>query len=251
VDDRERSETTGSEAYQTAHLERTRTLPFWILGLTLLALAILPGQILVVRERPVHADAIVVIGGDHKPQRVRRAVRLYDRGLAPLVIFSSGTVVAHGDDVMTEAEVMQRMALKRDLPSQAMLLETASLDTIENAKHVRDLCQEHDLQSLLLVTSAFHSRRANRAFHQVMDPEIAIYAQPAHHGFCSYTWWLCPRQTYALTYEYWAWISIGLDAMIDCIETQYGAQVELPRQQLAVVAPTSRHRDQHRRPTHI
>ena len=72
--------------------------------------SVLVGTLLVAWDRPVPADAIVVIGGDHKPERVWWAVNLYNRGFAPELVISGGTVVFEGDEWMTEAEMMRRYA---------------------------------------------------------------------------------------------------------------------------------------------
>jgi hypothetical protein len=45
----------------------------------------------VVRDELHPADASVVIGGDHKPERMRQAAQLYRQGYAPLIIVSTGT----------------------------------------------------------------------------------------------------------------------------------------------------------------
>jgi uncharacterized SAM-binding protein YcdF (DUF218 family) len=88
------------------HLGNRLGLGLLVVGLsTILAFS---GPFLVVHDVPQVSDAIVVIGGDHKPERVRRAVELYRQGYAPVVVISAGTIVLEGDEWMPEAKVMQR-----------------------------------------------------------------------------------------------------------------------------------------------
>ena len=74
----------------------------------LLTAAIVLPNLLVVKDELSYADAIVVIGGAHKPARMQHAAELYRQGYAPVIIISAGTLVREGDEWMVEAEVMRR-----------------------------------------------------------------------------------------------------------------------------------------------
>jgi uncharacterized SAM-binding protein YcdF (DUF218 family) len=172
-----------------------------------LAVVVFPGLFLVVDDDDVHAaDAIIVIGGDHKWERVRRAVELYQQGYAPVVIISAGTVVLEGNEWLSEAEVMRRQALTLGLPDKVIILEAESFTTVENAHYSRLICQEQGLDSILLVTSAYHSRRARRIFRDALGKEISIAVQPAPLRSPALLWWLYPNQARVALYEYWNWI---------------------------------------------
>lgn len=145
---------------------------------------------LVVQDPTLPADAIVVIGGDHKPSRIRKAVELYSHGYAPIVIISGGARVKEGSDWIIEAELMRYQALGQGLPDQIILLETQSTTTVENAFYVAETCRNHGFRRILLVTSPFHSRRAKMIFRDVLDPSVNILVQPAlDSGFCVTCWW--------------------------------------------------------------
>ncbi len=124
------------------------------------------------------ADAIVVLSGGVAPkgslrpttepsqitkERMLCGVDLYARGLAPSVILSGGdaSIVGHGP---VEAEAMKGFAVRLGVPDQALVVETHSRTTYENAVEVRRLIQPST--SVLLVTSAFHMPRAQYLFHQ-------------------------------------------------------------------------------------
>jgi uncharacterized SAM-binding protein YcdF (DUF218 family) len=114
-------------------------------------------------------DAIVVLGGGigpaqppHIPEphltdsadRIWHAARLYHRGLAPRIIASGG-----GGGAMSEAEAMRLFLTDLGVPTQAIVLEEASLNTIENIRQVRTLVKDG---RVALVTSASHMPRALR-----------------------------------------------------------------------------------------
>jgi len=178
--------------------------------LAFLALVLFLPSLLIAQDETVYADAIVVIGGDHKPARIERAVELYRQGYAPLIIISAGTAVREGNDWMLEAAVMHKQALALGMPEEALVLEDHSLSTIQNARYTRQICEACDIDSILLVTSAYHSARARLVFRDVMGLEISVSAQPASRGHHPLLWWWHPDQVYVVLYEYKNWIQYGL-----------------------------------------
>ena len=111
------------------------------------------------------ADAIVALGGgmgantNASPyaemwtgaDRIWHAARLYHAGLAPLVI-CTGT----GSDVSS-----QTLLADLGVPTNAVVFLTSARNTEEEARHVQAFLAPRDARPrLLLVTSAFHMRRA-------------------------------------------------------------------------------------------
>jgi uncharacterized SAM-binding protein YcdF (DUF218 family) len=176
---------------------------FLILAMVLLL--VLPESLLIISDEPVNIDAIIVIGGDHKPERVQRAVELYREGYAPLVIISAGTLVQEGDEWLPEAEVMRRQARLFGLPERAMLLETDSQSTFENALFTRRICEANGIDRVLLVASDYHSRRARRIFRGAYEPDIHVIVQPAGESERS-DWLFRLRNADVALYEYRNWL---------------------------------------------
>ena len=158
------------------------------------------------QDAPHPADAIVVIGGDHKPERMQRAAELFQQGYAPVIIISAGTLVLEGNEVMPEAEVMRRQAVKLGLPETVLILEAESQTTVENALLTRRICRANAFMSILLVTSAYHSRRARRIFQDTFGADIAVSVQPALLNICPFCWPLYPEHAYVVYYEYKGWL---------------------------------------------
>jgi uncharacterized SAM-binding protein YcdF (DUF218 family) len=187
-------------------------LAFAILIIVLTITTVL-GHALIENDTIQTADAIVVIGGDHKPERIKRAVELYQQGLAPIVIISAGTLVIEGGQEMHEAQVMQRQAIVAGLPENVILIENQSKSTYENAKFTKPILEQQNAKSILLVTSTFHRRRAKQIFNDAFTPEIAISVQPAESNWWARFWILNPDSMYVVLYEYknWAlyWLGIG------------------------------------------
>lgn len=112
------------------------------------------------------ADAIVALSGDNGP-RTRTAVDLWDRKLAPLIIFSGASEDPYS---AASGELMKREAVALGVPEAVILVERASNSTQENARLVAELMQSRGLKSAILVTSPYHQRRAANLFAAEFAP---------------------------------------------------------------------------------
>lgn len=132
----------------------------------------------VVAECP-RADAIVVLGGALRPRlqddlrprlhrasdRIWEAARLYEAGCAPLVVVSAGGRV---EPPFEGPEIDGIVDLLGDLgvPREALVLEAESRNTQGNAAFSRALLAPLGVDRVLLVTSAWHLRRAVALFER-------------------------------------------------------------------------------------
>jgi uncharacterized SAM-binding protein YcdF (DUF218 family) len=130
------------------------------------------------------AEAIVVLGGATRPQvsprpwidlqeesdRILHGAQLYRQGKAPLVILSGGRIdwqespdrIA-GSEAADMAALMQTMGV----PGAAILQDSTSLNTRENAVNVKKIMDERGIHQILLVTSAMHMPRSLRIFQKL------------------------------------------------------------------------------------
>ena len=139
---------------------------------------------------PAHADAAVLLTGvtevDKSPHdrvylnsgadRLTNALWLYRAGRVRRIIVSggSGRVL---DKAHTEAHDLTTLLRLSGVPASAILVEEASRNTHENAVFVQRLLKVHpDIHSLVLVTSAFHQRRALGCFHKAGLSPVAFPA---------------------------------------------------------------------------
>jgi uncharacterized SAM-binding protein YcdF (DUF218 family) len=117
-------------------------------------------------------DAIIVLGtpadrdGNPTPlqlSRVNEAVREYERGIAPRLIFTGGPTRKR----IVEAEVMARTAHAEGIPDSAILLESQALDTIQNACYSVRIMRNHGWHSAEVVSTASHLPRAGLIFSRM------------------------------------------------------------------------------------
>ena len=111
------------------------------------------------------SDCIIVLGAaayHTRPspvfeERIRHAVSLYRRGLAPSIVFTGG----YGTGAMhAESEVARDYAIKAGVPANAILIETTSRTTIENLREAATLMRSHGMRSAIIVSDPWHLRRA-------------------------------------------------------------------------------------------
>jgi uncharacterized SAM-binding protein YcdF (DUF218 family) len=166
----------------------------WLLRamLVLLLLATLgllgPGFFLDTPQPPPRlSDAIVVISGDEQMARFQEGVNLYERGMGRFLVFSGAAF----DNGTSNADVMRALALRRGVPSSAILEERLGEDTWGNAVYTREVLEEHGLRSAILVTSPYHARRAKLTFDAAYAGsgiQLTVHAAPDSQ-WRKLSWW--------------------------------------------------------------
>lgn len=159
------------------------------------------GAKFLIKEAPLaSADAIVVLGGSATyKERVHEAARLLHEGRSQRILITND----NQRGPWSSAEQRNLFFYERSLeelrnagvPAQSSdVLMQPVTGTYEEAEVIRDYARQHGLHSLLIVTSAYHSRRALWVFSRVFrDTGIRIGLVSARPGMQSpppATWWL-------------------------------------------------------------
>jgi uncharacterized SAM-binding protein YcdF (DUF218 family) len=109
-----------------------------------------------------HADAIAVFGaaeyaGRPSPvlhARLDKAVALYDRGIAPLVITLGGG--SDKDSGRTEGGVGRDYLLANGIPFDHIIAETHTFDTQEQVQKLAQIAATHKLHTIVVVSDGTH-----------------------------------------------------------------------------------------------
>ncbi len=157
------------------------------------------------------ADVIVVLAGE-ETERVEYGVKLFKEGWArkDRMIFSGGPAVWK----YTFASLMEEHALHLGVPKKDILLEDRSTSTEEDAQFTREILRQHGYTSLILVTSPYHSKRADKIFRKTMGNEIRVISAPAEKSWFRFEdWWERKRDRKVVFMEFseflWFWIFGG------------------------------------------
>lgn len=174
------------------------------------------------------ADLIVLLGGglyDGVPDltglgapsedmltRIVCLLRVYRKLDLPVLVAGG----APPEFATPEAVVVGRFLRELGIPAERVLLEDQSRDTLENAVNVAAICKERGFRKPLVVTSAYHARRARLAFARA---GLTVTVVPAnfrsgvqrHYGWAALlpaaepieTIWRAGREYIGLTYYRW------------------------------------------------
>ena len=156
-------------------------------------------------ERLQSADAIVIFAGgvgesgqsgQGYQERVLRAVELYGQGLAPRMVVVSGYTWT-----FQEASIMRALAQDLQVPASAITTVTDVQNTRDYVLRVKSIAQREGWDSILLVTSPYHTRRAQRTFTRNV-PNLEVFQAPVTaSNFYAHTRGIRPRQLWALVHE--------------------------------------------------
>ncbi len=133
------------------------------------------------------ADAIVAISGGETQERALEAIKLYQQGWAPVIIFSGAAADSSGP---SNANAMANQAEQAGVPAADILLDNTSANTEQNATNVAAIIQQHGYKSIILVTSPYHQRRADIVFRRALGSSFVIIDHSAvDTGWRRSDWW--------------------------------------------------------------
>jgi uncharacterized SAM-binding protein YcdF (DUF218 family) len=198
------------EAGRARTLRRLRFIA--VLLVVWFLLAWVAAQSLVVRADLPRADALLVLSGSSNYlERSRWAARLYREGRAPLILLTDDG--ERGGWSNTEGrnpffvERAARALKESGVPAENIeVLPGLVSSTYEEAISLRSFAASHGLRSILVVTSAYHSRRALWTMRRVFEGsniEVGVDAPPVGGESPAPTiWWGSPRGWQMVASEY-------------------------------------------------
>jgi uncharacterized SAM-binding protein YcdF (DUF218 family) len=145
------------------------------------------GRWLIVQDPLARADVIVVLSGGETDERVRQAAALYRDGFAPRVLLSGGGLTGG----RPTPEVQREQALASGIPAPALLFETTSTSTGEQAENLRPELERLGVRRALVVTSSYHTRRTRYLFRRAFrgsPVEISVYPVQ-NDAYDPVEWW--------------------------------------------------------------
>jgi uncharacterized SAM-binding protein YcdF (DUF218 family) len=170
--------------------------------LTLVAgslIAWVAAEALIVSSELAHADALVVLAGSSTYlERTHRAAELFKDGRAPKIILTNDDVKSgwSAEEERNPLFVERAAAELKRLGLSGQMIEVLPgrvVSTHDEAVRLRQYASERGLRSILIVTSAYQSRRALWTFRRVFKgSDIVIGLDPVAPGQqapTSTTWW--------------------------------------------------------------
>lgn len=171
-------------------------------------------------EKPLEkADAILVLGGSSTYiERTQKAAELYENGVAEKVLLTDDG--GRGGWNKTEktnlkfVEMARRNLVLQGVPAENIeVLEPTVAATIDEARLLAETARARNLKKILLVTSAYHTRRALWIFEKVAakeeielgieSPETGIETPPPQMWWKNRRGWQTVGGEYVKFVYYW------------------------------------------------
>lgn len=131
---------------------------------------------------PSKSTALVILGhslenGENPDkwlvERLKTGLELYESGYADIIAVTGGTGFY---DKIPVAVAMEEWLIQNGVPSESIIVENKSKDTIENFKFLKNM--DNNIDSILVVTNDFHMYRsmeiANHYFNNVSGQSAKI-----------------------------------------------------------------------------
>lgn len=136
-------------------------------------------------------DAIVAISGGDTKARTNEAIKLYQNGWANVLVFSGAAQDKSGP---SNAAVMRQRAENAGVPDSAIIIDENSETTQQNAENSQSIFEQNDIASVILVTSAYHERRAELEFNKRAKGTVTVLSHPvaSDDQWSAHWWWLTP-----------------------------------------------------------
>ena len=171
-----------------------------------IAIALLPllaagaAELLIVRSPLAKADAIVVMSGSGTfRERAQHAAALFNDGRAPRIVLTNDRLQSSWSQEEQRNPYYyerSRDELRRaGVPDDKIAVIMVPIrSTYDEAVALREYSEANHLSSLLVVTSAFHSRRVFWTFRRVFEGSGKLIgidpAEPRIESPAAATWWL-------------------------------------------------------------
>lgn len=182
----------------------------WLLVFILIweILAWVAARVLIVNVPLVSADAIVVLSGSSTyVERTEKAAELYRQGRAPRVLLTNDYTRGGWSSAQQRNPYFVERAtdelIKAGVPADRIaIVPGIASSTYNEALLLRDYASAQGLRSVLVVTSAYHSRRALRSLRgSFAGTGTTIGVETARARSIAF-WWLRPEGWRGVAGEY-------------------------------------------------
>lgn len=171
------------------------------------------GAKFLITESPLDkAEAIVILGGSATyKERAHEAARLLHEGRTQLILITNDNMrgpwsSAEQRNLYYYERSFDELRNAGVAAQNIEVVMTPVESTYDEAQVIRDYAQQHGLKAILIVTSAYHSRRALWVFERVFrDSGIRlglVTARPGGESPPPATWWLSVRGWRLVPSEY-------------------------------------------------
>tara|TARA_Y100000310_G_C20689197_1_gene821092 strand:+ start:2212 stop:2703 length:492 start_codon:yes stop_codon:yes gene_type:complete len=110
--------------------------------------------------------------------RTKKSVKLYKQHKAKKIIFTGGFRTRKD---ISEAEYMENIAIKFNIPRKDIILEERANTTIGNAYYCNKIMKKKNFKSAIIITSPHHIKRAKYIFEKIIPSKKLEFVECKHN----------------------------------------------------------------------
>jgi uncharacterized SAM-binding protein YcdF (DUF218 family) len=177
---------------------RRGRLPWVITGVVLFSIAVVflrIGQWLVVQDPLQPAAAIAVLSGG-MPDRALEAARVYKQGYASRVWLThstepGATMAKLSIPFVGEEEYDRQILIRGGVPADSIeVLDPPIVNTADEMQTIGKALQKQQLRTVILVTSAVHTRRTKTIWNKITSNSGVAFVHPvSNDSYDGAHWW--------------------------------------------------------------
>lgn len=152
------------------------------------------GQFLIHEDSLQKADALVVLSGSAF-ERGNKGAELLQNGFAQKIICPGGNLdlnylILFGDSIY-ECDITKKKIMQSGVSDSALVCVYNGTSTQEEAHAVKEYCMLHRINSIVVVSSYFHTARVKRVYAKIFsDTHIKIIVRGANSvRYNENLWW--------------------------------------------------------------
>jgi uncharacterized SAM-binding protein YcdF (DUF218 family) len=176
-------------------------------------IAWLAARALIVSAPLTSADVIVVLSGSSAyVERTQKASELFREGRAPVVVLTDDLTRGGWSSAQQRNPFFVERArdelIKQGVPEEKIEIAGSATSTRDEVLLIKSYTLARGDRSVLVVTSAYHSRRALRTLRRLFDgTDVVVGLEPVPAKVSPVFWWLKPD----------GWRTVG----VECVKVVY------------------------------
>ncbi len=147
------------------------------------------GKFLIVNDPLQKADLITAVSGPS--YRITYAAQLFQKGLGGRLFFTGGF---NENEQRYDADWSEYLAKTEGVAPEAIFTDDSTvISTYQEAERVKAFIEAHpdQIRSVIVVTDAYHTRRARWAYEKVLGDQVKVIMAPVPFEQAGYSsrWW--------------------------------------------------------------
>ncbi len=152
------------------------------------------GGVLIYQDTLIQADAMIVLSGGAF-ERGNAGAEIFQTHAVKKIICPGGNIIydvliLYGD-TMYESDITRLRIIQQGVPDSIVIAIHDGTSTFEEAVEMKNYCTTHQISSMVIVSSLFHTARVHKVYKQVFrDSQIRLCVRGAHAiRYDETLWW--------------------------------------------------------------